>query len=55
MSEQTDAFTGQGGSYVRDPETGERTLIERTQSHEEAVEPESEAPPTTELSSEQPA
>ena len=26
-----DEFAGQGGSYVLDPETGKRTLVERTQ------------------------
>lgn len=26
-----DEFTGQGGSYVLDPETGKRTLRERTE------------------------
>lgn len=27
----TDEFAGQGGSYVLDPETGKRTLVERTE------------------------
>jgi hypothetical protein len=33
-----DAFQGQGGSYVFDPKTGKRTLVERT----EIPEPQSE-------------
>jgi hypothetical protein len=37
-----DQFAGQGGSYEIDPDTGERTLIERTQ------EPQAPAPETTE-------
>lgn len=28
--EKQDQHHGQGGSYVVDPETGERTLVERT-------------------------
>lgn len=32
-----DAFHGQGGSYVLDPLTGKRTLVERTLSREEAA------------------
>lgn len=35
-----DEFAGQGGAYEIDPETGKRTLIERTQ------EPEAQAPIT---------
>lgn len=31
MSEPTDEFAGQGGSYTLDPETGKRLLVERTQ------------------------
>lgn len=31
-----DPYAGQGGSYTRDPVTGVRTLIERTQDHGEA-------------------
>lgn len=31
MTEAThDEYAGQGGSYVLDPETGKRTLVERT-------------------------
>lgn len=29
-----DEFAGQGGSYVIDPETGKRQLVERTQEPE---------------------
>lgn len=46
MTEQTDAFTGQGGSYLLDPQTGERTLIERTQPIEN-TEPAAPAIPET--------
>jgi hypothetical protein len=31
MSDFDDEFAGQGGSYIADPETGKRTLVERTQ------------------------
>lgn len=31
-----DEFRGQGGSYVIDPATGERKLVERTKTAEEA-------------------
>ena len=31
MSDFDDEFSGQGGSYVVDPETGRRVLVERTQ------------------------
>jgi hypothetical protein len=35
MSETThDEFAGQGGSYMLDPATGKRTLIERTEEPE---------------------
>jgi len=34
--EMLDEFRGQGGSYVIDPDTNKRTLVERTQSAEEA-------------------
>ena len=30
-----DDFNGQGGSYLLDPETGKRTLVERTQEAEQ--------------------
>lgn len=36
LDEKLDEFRGQGGSYVVDPETGVRTLVERTKSAEEA-------------------
>ena len=39
-----DEFWGQGGSYLLDPKTGKRTLIERT----EPAQP--SEPPTEELS-----
>lgn len=32
-----DEFAGQGGSYVIDPETGRRVLVERTRGCDEAV------------------
>lgn len=32
-----DEFAGQGGSYVIDPETGQRVLVERTRGRDEAV------------------
>jgi hypothetical protein len=31
-----DEFAGQGGSYLIDPKTGKRTLIERTKDQPEA-------------------
>lgn len=31
VDEMLDEFCGQGGSYVVDPETGARELVERTQ------------------------
>lgn len=31
MTINTDEFAGQGGSYMLDPATGQRTLVERTQ------------------------
>lgn len=31
MSDFDDEFSGQGGSYVVDPDTGKRVLVERTQ------------------------
>lgn len=36
VDEMLDEFRGQGGSYVIDPETGVRTLVERTKTVEEA-------------------
>ena len=33
-----DQYHGQGGSYVNNPETGQRELVERTLSPEEAAE-----------------
>lgn len=36
LDEKLDEFRGQGGSYVADPVTGERTLVERTKTVEEA-------------------
>lgn len=36
---QLDEFHGQGGSYVLDPKTGKRTLVERTQEAAEAISP----------------
>jgi hypothetical protein len=40
-----DQYAGQGGSYTLDPETGLRTLVERTQdpAQEPATEPEAPA------------
>lgn len=37
MSEQTDAHHGQGGSYVIDPKTQARTLVDRTKSIDEVA------------------
>ena len=31
MTDFNDEFSGQGGSYVADPKTGKRQLVERTQ------------------------
>lgn len=36
LDEKLEEFRGQGGSYVANPETGQRTLVERTRSAEEA-------------------
>ena len=38
MTDFKDEFSGQGGSYIADPETGKRTLIERTQEPTTATE-----------------
>ena len=48
MTETTDAFHGQGGSYLLDPQTGERVLIERTQM-EQTEQPAAAEPEVTEL------
>ena len=46
MSQQTnDEFHGIGGSYIADPKTGKRTLVERTQEAEAVA---AEPQPTTE-------
>lgn len=34
-----EAYAGQGGSYVRDPETGRRTLVDRTKERGEVAPP----------------
>lgn len=34
-----DEYYGQGGSYVADPKTGKRRLVERTKEQAEAVAP----------------
>lgn len=39
MTDFIDEFAGQGGSYVLDPETGKRTLVERTQDATPAEQP----------------
>ncbi len=31
MTDFNDEFSGQGGSYIADPKTGKRQLVERTQ------------------------
>lgn len=36
LDEKLDEFRGQGGSYVVNPDTGRRELVERTKSAEEA-------------------
>ena len=38
MTDFDDEYSGQGGSYVADPKTGKRTLIERTQEPTPAIE-----------------
>lgn len=42
----TDEYAGQGGSYMLDPATGKRTLVERTMDPAEvpADQPQAEAP-----------
>lgn len=37
MTVSTDEFDGVGGSYVSDPKTGTRTLVERTEDPAERV------------------
>lgn len=37
MDEMLDEFRGQGGSYTVDPETGAKTLVERTQPAEDKL------------------
>ena len=34
-----DEFDGIGGSYIADPETGKRTLVERTQENQATEQP----------------
>lgn len=38
MTDFDDEFSGQGGSYVADPKTGKRTLVERTQEPQQVTE-----------------
>lgn len=38
MTDFNDEFAGQGGSYVADPKTGKRTLVERTQEPQSVTE-----------------
>ena len=40
-----DEFAGLGGSYVLDPETGKRTLVERTEPAEQIEQPAPEETP----------
>lgn len=44
-----DMHAGQGGSYIRDPKTGLRTLVARTQSTAEAAPPVPAQPDPTEV------
>lgn len=41
-----DEFAGQGGSYVMDPITGKRTLVERTDAPQTKPQPVAPAAPT---------
>lgn len=43
-----DPYAGQGGSYVLDPETGERTLRERTEDPAETPAPNADGEPAAE-------
>lgn len=38
-----DEFDGIGGSYIADPETGKRTLVERTQEPQPNAQPAAQA------------
>ena len=38
MTDFNDEFSGQGGSYIADPKTGKRQLVERTQEPQQADE-----------------
>ncbi len=42
-----DQYAGQGGSYILDPETGERTLVERTSEAAPTPPPEPQQSPQT--------
>lgn len=44
----TDQYEGQGGSYIADPKTGERKLVERTQEAAPAAADAGEEQPTGE-------
>lgn len=50
MIDYDDEYSGQGGSYVIDPATGQRTLVERTmeQSQEQPQAPAAEQPTPSE-------
>lgn len=37
MTKFDDEFSGQGGSYIADPKTGKRKLVERTQEPQPAT------------------
>jgi hypothetical protein len=49
MAVTIDEYSGQGGSYLLDPKTGKRKLVERTQPGQSQPEPEvtSDAAPVT--------